>query len=59
MWFHRPFRMDEWILFDMESTSASGGRGLVRGQFFNQKGELVASAMQEGVIRDHKAFPRS
>lgn len=59
MWFHRPFRMDEWILFDMESTSASGGRGLVKGQFFNQKGELVASAMQEGVIRDHKAFPRN
>ncbi|MUH73594.1 acyl-CoA thioesterase II [Psychrosphaera haliotis] len=59
MWFHRPFRMDEWILFDMDSTSASGGRGLVKGQFFNQQGELVASAMQEGVIRDYKAFPKS
>lgn len=58
MWFHRPFRMDDWILYDMESTSASGGRGLVRGQFFNQKGELVASAMQEGVIRDFEKFPK-
>ena len=58
MWFHRPFRMDEWILYDMDSTSASGGRGLVKGQFFNQQGELVASAMQEGVIRDHQKFPR-
>ena len=58
MWFHRPFRMDEWILYDMDSTSASGGRGLVKGQFFNQQGELVASAMQEGVIRDHHKFPR-
>ena len=58
MWFHRPFKMDEWILFSKESTSASSGRGLVRGQFFNQKGELIASAMQEGVIRDHEKFPR-
>jgi len=58
MWFHRPFRMDEWILYDMDSTSASGGRGLVKGQFFNQQGELVASAMQEGVIRDHQKFPK-
>ena len=58
MWFHRPFRMDEWILYDMDSTSASGGRGLVKGQFFNQQGELVASAMQEGVIRDYQKFPK-
>jgi acyl-CoA thioesterase-2 len=58
MWFHRPFKMDEWILFSKESTSASGGRGLVRGQFFNQKGELIASAMQEGVIRNHELFPK-
>lgn len=58
MWFHRPFRMDEWVLYDMDSTSASGGRGLVKGQFFNQQGELVASAMQEGVIRDYQKFPK-
>jgi len=58
MWFHRPFKMDEWILYDMDSTSASGGRGFVKGQFFNQKGELIASAAQEGVIRDHGKFPK-
>jgi acyl-CoA thioesterase II len=51
MWFHRPFRMDEWLLYVMESPTAVGGRGLVKGQIFNQAGELVASTMQEGVIR--------
>lgn len=59
MWFHHNFRMDEWVLYDIEATSASGGRGLVKGQFFNQQGVLVASAMQEGVIRDYGAFPKS
>lgn len=59
MWFHRPFRIDEWVLYDMESTSASGGRGFVKGQFFNQQGELIASAAQEGVIRDYGEFPKS
>lgn len=58
MWFHRPFRMDDWILYDMESTSASGGRGFVKGQFFDQAGNLIASATQEGVIRDRQKFPR-
>lgn len=51
MWFHRPFRFDDWLLYSMGSPSASGGRGLVRGQIFNRQGELVASTMQEGVIR--------
>lgn len=51
MWFHREFRMDEWILYAVDSPSASGGRGLVRGQFFNQDGVLIASTMQEGLIR--------
>ena len=51
MWFHRPFRMDEWLLHVVESPSTSGARGLVRGQFFNQDGVLVASTAQEGVIR--------
>lgn len=53
MWFHREFRMDDWILYAVDSPSASGGRGLVRGQFFNQQGQLIASTMQEGVIRSH------
>jgi acyl-CoA thioesterase-2 len=51
IWFHRPFRMDEWLLYAIDSPNAGGGRGLVRGQFFNQKGELVASTTQEGLMR--------
>ncbi|WP_284244517.1 acyl-CoA thioesterase II [Thalassotalea insulae] len=51
MWFHRPFRFDDWLLYVMESPTSVGGRGLVRGQIFNQQGELVATTMQEGVIR--------
>ena len=51
MWFHRPFRMDEWLLYSIDSPAASGGRGFVRGQIFNRQGELVASTAQEGLIR--------
>ncbi|MGF1682549.1 acyl-CoA thioesterase II [Photobacterium minamisatsumaniensis] len=51
MWFHRPFRMDEWLLYVIDSPSASGARGFVRGEIYNQKGELVASATQEGLMR--------
>ncbi|PJG57657.1 acyl-CoA thioesterase II [Aeromonas cavernicola] len=51
MWFHRPFRLDDWLLYVVDSPSASSGRALVRGQFFNRDGVLVASTMQEGVIR--------
>lgn len=51
MWFHRPVNMGEWLLYSIDSPNASGGRGYVRGQFFNQQGELVASATQEGLIR--------
>jgi acyl-CoA thioesterase-2 len=51
IWFHRPFRMDDWLLHVVESPSASGGRGLVRGQFFSRDGQLVASTAQEGLIR--------
>ncbi|CAM3456252.1 acyl-CoA thioesterase II [Parendozoicomonas haliclonae] len=51
MWFHKDFRMDEWVLYSIDSPVARGGRGFVRGQFFNQKGELIASAAQEGLIR--------
>lgn len=52
MWFHRPFRFDEWLLYDVESPSASGARGLVLGRFYAQDGTLVASVAQEGLIRD-------
>jgi len=51
MWFHRPFRCDDWLLYAVESPSASGGRALVRGQFFDRTGRLVASSAQEGLIR--------
>lgn len=51
MWFHRPFRFDEWLLYAVDSPSASGARGLVRGQFFDRSGRLVASCAQEGLIR--------
>jgi acyl-CoA thioesterase-2 len=51
MWFHQPFRMDEWLLYVMESSAAHGARGLVRGRVFTTDGRLVASAAQEGLIR--------
>ena len=51
MWFHRPFRADDWLLFSHDSPSASGGRGLTRGLVFDRGGRLVATVMQEGLIR--------
>jgi acyl-CoA thioesterase-2 len=51
MWFHRAFRFDDWLLYSVDSPSASGGRGLARGQFFDRQGRLVASCAQEGLIR--------
>ncbi len=51
MWFHRPFRADEWLLYSMESPNAAGGRGLALGKFFDADGVLVASTAQEGLIR--------
>ncbi|MCH2058890.1 MAG: acyl-CoA thioesterase II [Thalassotalea sp.] len=55
MWFHRSFRFDDWLLYAIDSPTATSGRGLVRGQIFNRQGELVASTMQEGVMRFRKA----
>lgn len=51
MWFHRPFRADEWLLHVIDSPSAQGARGLVRGRVFDRGGRLVASTSQEGLIR--------
>ncbi len=51
IWFLRPFRMDDWVLHVIESPSASGGRGLVRGRLFTRGGLLVAATAQEGLIR--------
>ncbi|MFJ3789853.1 acyl-CoA thioesterase [Kitasatospora sp. NPDC090091] len=58
MWFHRPFRADEWLLFAQRSPSSSDGRGLSLGEFYDREGRLVASAVQEALIRDRGARPR-
>jgi acyl-CoA thioesterase-2 len=51
MWFHRPFRADEWLLYTCYSPSASGSRGLATGHFTTRDGTLVATAVQEGLVR--------
>ncbi|MGD0320014.1 MAG: acyl-CoA thioesterase II [Acidimicrobiales bacterium] len=51
MWFHRPFRADEWLLHDMDSPNAYGARGLARGFLFARDGTLVVSMVQEGLMR--------
>ncbi len=51
MWFHRQFRMDEWLLYSLDSPSASNSRGFTRGNIFTRDGKLVASVVQEGMIR--------
>jgi acyl-CoA thioesterase-2 len=53
MWFHRDFRIDEWLLYEMRSPNACGARGLINGRFFTRDGRLVASTAQEGLIRYH------
>jgi acyl-CoA thioesterase-2 len=54
MWFHRPLRVDDWLLYAMESPSASGARGFARASVFSRDGRLVASAAQEGLVRPRK-----
>lgn len=54
MWFHRPFRADDWLLYAKESPSAQGGRGLTRGLIFKPDGTLVASVAQEGSVRERR-----
>ncbi|MBB5358477.1 acyl-CoA thioesterase-2 [Rhodanobacter sp. ANJX3] len=51
LWFHRPFRADEWLLYSFDSPTAQGARGFARGQIFSRDGRLVASTAQEGLIR--------
>lgn len=53
MWFHRPFRMDQWLLYVQDSPSASEARGFNRGNIYTRSGELVVSVAQEGLIRVH------
>jgi len=51
LWFHRPLRIDDWLLYVMDSPTAQGGRGFSRGQFFDRQGRLVASVAQENLMR--------
>ena len=51
MWFHRPFRADDWLLYVQDSPNAGGGRGLATGRLYSAEGTLVASVVQEGLIR--------
>ena len=55
MWFHRPFRADEWLLYAQDSPSAQDGRGLTRGLIFKPDGTLVASVAQEGSVRQRRS----
>ncbi|MGI9326669.1 MAG: acyl-CoA thioesterase [Pseudomonadales bacterium] len=59
LWFHRPFRADQWLLFAKSSPSAAGARGFVRGRFYSADGELVATAAQECLIRPISADSRA
>ncbi|EFL25931.1 acyl-CoA thioesterase [Streptomyces himastatinicus ATCC 53653] len=58
MWFHRPFRVDDWLLYDQESPSSSGGRGLAKGRIFTADGRLAVSVIQEGVMRVPRPRPK-
>ncbi len=51
LWFHREFRVDEWLLYAIDSPNASGARGFARGQLFTADGTLIASTSQEGLVR--------
>jgi acyl-CoA thioesterase-2 len=59
MWFHRPFRVDRWLLFVQDSPIASGARGLARGEVYTRGGELVVSVVQEGLLRPGIRRPKS
>jgi acyl-CoA thioesterase-2 len=59
MWFHRPFRVDDWFLYAIDSPSSSGSRGLVRGSVYTRDGTLVASTAQEGLLRMHERVDSS
>ena len=54
MWFHAPFKTDEWMLYHQDSPFSGGSRGFNRGTFFTEDGKLIASATQEGLIRLHE-----
>ena len=55
LWFHRPFRADEWLLYAQDSPNLHGARGFARGLIFAADGTLVASVAQEGLLRERRA----
>ena len=55
IWFHRPFRVDEWLLHVVESSASAGARAFSRGTFYTRDGTLVASTAQEGLLRVREA----
>ena len=54
LWFHRDFSINDWLLYDMESPSASNSRGFARGSIFKEDGTMIASVAQEGLMRKLK-----
>jgi acyl-CoA thioesterase-2 len=54
LWFHRPFKADDWLLYAQDSPSAGGARGFARGLIFARDGTLVASVAQEGLLRERR-----
>ncbi|WP_246833378.1 acyl-CoA thioesterase II [Williamsia sp. 1138] len=58
MWFMRPFRADEWLLYDQTSPSAGGGRALTQGRIYDHRGVMVAAVTQEGLTRTGRAVPK-
>jgi acyl-CoA thioesterase-2 len=54
LWLHRPFRVDDWLLYEINSDCVGGGRGISHGKIFNRQGELIASAIQEGLVRKRR-----
>jgi acyl-CoA thioesterase-2 len=55
LWYHRPFRADEWLLYVQDSPSAYGARGFCRGSIFTREGTLIASVVQEGLMRQRRS----
>ena len=54
LWFHRDFKIDDYLLYSIESPSASNARGFARGSIFNSEGSLIASVTQYGLMRKYK-----
>jgi acyl-CoA thioesterase-2 len=57
VWFHRPFRVDDWLLYATDAPATAGSRGFTRGLLYTRDGTLVASTVQEGLLRIHRDDP--